>query len=161
MYRLQSALNKIPGHITKTTDLITSAESDIEKASKVPKQKADALSAELGSKYIQTCLPLIGLFAASGILGLVKSFEPAFRSVNQVYQDLANALLEKNKKMTTVTMIIGAILGLGGMAVFFIMNIGGSIAANLGVPGVVLVLYAITALLLTTVGKQLRSFLQK
>jgi len=161
LLRLQEALNKIPAHIKKTNDLITTAESDIREAGKVPQQKADALKTELGGKYIQVCLPLIGLFASGGILGRIKTFEPAFRSTNQIYQQLANALLEKNKKMTTIAMIIGAILGLGGMGVFFGLNLGNSVAVNVGVPGTVLVLYGITVLVLNTVGKRLRSFLQK
>jgi hypothetical protein len=56
-------------------------------------------------------------------------------------------------------MIIGAILGLGGIAAFFALNLGHSVVVNAVVPGVILVLYAITILLLTLVGKRLRSFL--
>jgi len=158
LVQLQAALDKIPAHIKKTTDLIASAESDIQEAGKVPEQNADALNAELDKKYILACFPVFGWISAIGILGRVKTFEPAFRSTNQIYQDLANALLVKNRKMTIIVMIIGAILGFGGMAVFFGLNLGNSVAVNVGVPGSVLVLYVITILLLTVVGKRLRSF---
>ena len=160
LLQLQAALDNIPGHIKKTTDLISTAESDINEAGKVPKENADVLNVELGKKYIISCLPIYGLISAIGILGRVKAFEPAFRSTNQIYQDLLNALLVKNKKMTTVVMIVGAILGLGGIAAFFVLNIGNSVAANLGVPGTVLMLYVITVLILTMVGKRLSSFLR-
>jgi len=49
--RLQSALDKIPRYIEELTEQIASAESDINNANEVPKQNADALSAELGTKY--------------------------------------------------------------------------------------------------------------
>jgi len=61
--------------------------------------------------------------------------------------------------MTTVVMVIGAILGFGGMVAFFVLNLGHSVAVNVGVPGAVLVFYIITILGLTSVGKRLRSFL--
>jgi hypothetical protein len=157
--QLQEALDKISAHINKTTDLIASAESDINEAGKVPKQNADALTTELGKKYICACFPVFGWIFAIGILGRLKAFEPAFRSTNQIYQELANALLAKNSKMTKVVMIIGAILGFGGMAAFFALNLGNGVAANVGVPGAVLVFYCFTLLLLITAGKRLRSFL--
>jgi hypothetical protein len=61
--------------------------------------------------------------------------------------------------MMTAVMIIGAILGLGGMVAFFVLNLGNSIAVNAGVPGALLLLYIITILGLTVAGKRLRSFL--
>jgi hypothetical protein len=88
----------------------------------------------------------------------VKAFEPAFRSTNPIYRELGNTLLAKNSKMTTAVMIIGAILGLGGMAAFFVLNLGNSVAVNAIVPGIVLALYGIAVLVLNTVGKKLRSF---
>jgi len=161
LLRLQIALDKIPAHIKKTNDLIASAKSDIQEAGKVPQQNADTLSTELGKKYITACLPLFGCIAAIGILGRVKAFEPAFRSTNQIYQNLANAILVKNSKMTKVVMIIGAILGIGGIVTFFVLNLGNSVAVNAGVPGAVLLLYAIAVLILFLIGKRLSFFLQK
>jgi len=152
-------VGKVPEHTKKTTDLIAAAESDIQKANEVPKKNADALNAELSKKYIQSCIPLFGCISAFGILKRVKTFESAFRSTNQIYRDLGSTLVAKNKKMTTVVMIIGAILGLGGMAAFFVLNLGSSAAVNAGVPGVILLFYIITCLGLTSVGKRLRSFL--
>ena len=157
--RLQVALDKVPEHIKKTTDLIAVAESDIIKANEVPKQNADALNVEIGKKYILSCFPVFGCIPAFGILGKVKAFESAFRSTNQIYRDLGNTLLVKNKKMIIATMIIGAILGIGGMAAFFVLNLGKSIVMNAGVPGAILLFYIITILGLTAVGKRLHSFL--
>jgi hypothetical protein len=159
LVRLKTTLGKVPEHIKKKTDLIAAAESDIRNANEVPKQNADALNAEIGKKYISACFPVFGWISTIGILGRVKTFESAFRSTNQIYRDLGNTLLVKNKKMTTVVMIIGAILGLGGMVAFFVLNLGNSIAVNAGVPGAVLLFYLITILGLTLVGKRLRSFL--
>jgi len=159
LVRLQVALDKVPGHVKKMTDLIGGAESDVQGASEVPKQNAEALNAELGSKYILSCFPIVGLSGAVKIHSRVKEYEPAFRSTNQIYKELGNTLLAKNKKMTTVVMIIGAILGLGGIAAFFIFKLGSSIAVNICVPGILLVFYAITVLLMSLAGKKLRSFL--
>ena len=161
LLKLQAAIDKIPAHIKKMEELIASANSDIQEAGKVPQQNADALSAELGKKYITACFPLFGWISAIGILGRVKAFKSAFCSTNQIYQNLANALLEKNSKMTKVVMIIGAILGIGGTVAFFVLNLGNSIAVNAGVPGAVLLFYAIAVLILVAVGKRLRAFLQK
>jgi len=159
LLKLQSRLDKIPGHIKKMTDLIEAAESDIREVGKVPQQNADALNAELKTKYILACFPVIGVRPAAGILGRVKAFEPAFRSTNQIYRDLGSALLVKNSKMTIVVMVIGALLGLGGMAAFFVLKLSHSVVVNVGVPGALLVLYAITVLYMISVGKRLRSFL--
>ena len=157
--RLQAALDKIPGHINVLTGHITKAESDIVKVNEVPKENAEALNSELGKKYIFACFPVFGFIYAFGILGRIKTFESAFRSTNQVYRELGSTLLAKNKTMITVVMIIGAILGLGGIATFFILNLGKDIAVNVGVPGAILLFYIITVLGLTAVGKRLHSFL--
>ncbi|MDR2730775.1 MAG: hypothetical protein LBB81_07755 [Treponema sp.] len=159
LVRLQAALGKVPEHIKKTNDLIAVAESDIRKANEVPKQNTDALNAEIGKKYISACFPVFGCISAFGIFGRLKAFESAFRSTNQIYRDLGNTLLVKNRKMTIIVMVLGAILGLGGMAAFFVLNLGHSVAVNVGIPGTVLVFYLITILGLKLVGKRLRSFL--
>ncbi|MCL2399795.1 MAG: hypothetical protein FWC91_08655 [Defluviitaleaceae bacterium] len=161
LIKLQAAIDKIPAHIKTMEELIVTANSDIQEAGKVPQQNADALSAELGKKYITACFPLFGWISAIGIFGRVKAFKSAFCSTNQIYQNLANALLVKNSKMTKVVMIIGAILGIGGTVTFFVLNLGNSVAVNAGVPGAVLLFYVIAVLILLVVGKRLRSFLQK
>jgi uncharacterized protein YdbL (DUF1318 family) len=137
LVRLQVALGKVPEHIKKTTNLIAVAESDIRKANEVPRQNAAALNAEISEKYIRACFPVFGCISAFGILGRVKAFESAFRSTNQIYRDLGSFLLAKNSKMTAVVMVIGAILGFGGMAAFFVLNLGHSLAVNVGIPGAV------------------------
>jgi uncharacterized protein YukE len=158
LVRLQVALGKVPEHIKKTTDLIAVAESDIRRANEVPKHNAAALNAEIGEKYIRVCFPVFGCISAFGILGRMRAFESAFRSTNQIYRDLGSTLLAKNSKMTIVVLVLGVILGLGGMAAFFVLNLGHSVAVNVGIPGAVLVFYLITLLGLTLVGKRLRSF---
>jgi predicted nucleic acid-binding Zn-ribbon protein len=159
LIRLRVALDKVPDYVKKLTEQISKAYSDIQNANEVPKENADALNVELSKKYIHACFPVIGFISAFGILGRVKAFESAFRSTNQVYRDLGNTLLEKNKKMITVIMIIGAILGFGGMVAFFVLNLGNGIAVNVGVPGAILLFYISTILGLTAVGKRLRFFL--
>jgi len=163
--RLQVVLDKIPPHIKNLTDKITEAKADIRKANETLKEAEEAhkenaykLDANLRDDYIYTCVPVLGFMNAFTILERVKEFEFAFRK-NQVYRDLGNALLEKNKKMITVIMIIGAILGFGGMAAFFVLNLSDSIAVNAGIPGAILLLYIITILGLTAVEKRLRSYL--
>jgi len=153
--RLQATLNKIPHYISELTEQVTNAESDIQKANEVPKRNADALNVELNSKYNFAWFPILGLFSVIGIQSRVKTFEPAFRSTNQIYKDLGNVLLEKNMKTSKIIMIIGAILGFGGIAVFLGLNLG------IALPVILLALYGIAFLVLKSVEKQLRSFLQK
>jgi len=151
--RLQTTLDKIPGHIRELTEKVKNAESDIQKANEVPKRNADALSAELGTKYTMACIPVIGLFFAIGIHNKVKTFAPAFRGGNPIYKTLGNALIEKNKKMNIIAMIIGAILGFGSLILFAVS--GGPVAVSV----IVLACCAITVLMLFLTGKKLQDFL--
>ena len=151
--RLQVAMDKIPSHIKGLTEKISWAESDIQKANAVPKKNADALESEMGGKYGAVCVPIIGFFVALDINGKIKTFESAFRSSNQIYKDLGNSLLEKNKKMSIVALIIGAILGLGSLAFFAVS--GGSVVLSI----IILAVCAITFLILFLAGKNLKSYL--
>jgi len=153
--RLQSAFDKIPRYIKELMEQIASAEADINHANEVPQRNADALSAELGTKYGVACVPIIGCIAAIGIHGRVKTFEPAFLSTNQIYKDLGDTLLEKNKKMSIVTFIINLILVLGSL-VFFAVS-GNPV--TLYVSGIVLATSAITMVMLLMTGKKLESYL--
>jgi len=149
LVRLKGALDKIPEHIKKTTDLIAAAETDIRRANEVPKRNAEDLSTEIGTKYIISCIPVFGCISAFGILGKVKAFESAFRSTNQIYRDLGNSLLAKNSKMTIVVLVLGIVLGLVG---FFVLDLG------VGISGAILAFYLITVLAMILTGKRLRSF---
>jgi hypothetical protein len=115
LIRLQTALDKIPSHIKKLSEQITAAEADMKKANEVPKQNADALSKNLNGRYIRACFPVFGFISAFGINKQVKTFEPAFRSTNQIYKELGNVLQKRNKTITIVTMILGGILGIGAL----------------------------------------------
>ena len=157
--RLQSALDKIPRYTKELTEQITSAESDINNANEVPQRNADALSAELGTKYGVACVPIIGFFAAIAIHGRVKTFEPAFRSTNQIYQDLGNTLLEKNKKMNIIALIINLILGLGSLAFFAMSGRPVNPASLVVIPGIVFATSAMTFVMLLMTGKKLESYL--
>ena len=151
--RLQSTLDKIPGHIRELSEYISSAESDIQKANEVPKRNADALRNELNGKYNAFCVPIIGFFTAFGISGRIKTFEAAFSGSNQIYKDLGNELLEKNKKMNIVSMIINLILGLGSL-IFFLVS-GGTVVIS----GIVLGCWFISMLVVLSAGKKLESYL--
>jgi len=153
--RLQSALDEIPRYIKELTEQITNAEADINNANEVPQKNADALSAELGTKYGVACVPIIGFFAAISIHGRVKTFEPAFRGANQIYKNLGNALIEKNKSMFFVALIINLILGLGlGSCIFFFDESGGPIVISV----IVLATYIITLVMLLMTGEKLKSY---
>jgi hypothetical protein len=159
LVRLQAERDKIDGHVKGLSGLIATAEQDIQKAGEVPQRNADGLRAELDTKYILSCIPGVGFLFALGILGRVKAFEPALRSSNQIYRDLGADLLVKNGKMTTVVMVLGGLLGLGGMAAFFVLKVGPDATVNAGVPGATLALYLITLALLAAVGKRLSAYM--
>jgi len=165
LVRLQAAVDKIPGHVKKLTEQITSAELDIQRANEVPKQNAGVLRSMLSKKYIFSCVPVLGFISAFGIYKQVKAFEPAFRGTNQIFKDLGGVLLKKNKKMTIVVMILGAIFSFGGLIASFDLS-GGPVdvpiaffGLSLAPVGVVLVTYIITVLVLFLAGKKLQSFL--
>jgi predicted nucleic acid-binding Zn-ribbon protein len=164
LVRLQVTLGKIPPHIKDLTEKITGAETDIRKANETLKEnirKADELfkqtvqdlRAEFGSKYGAVCIPLIGMFFSIDIHGKVKTFEAEFRGGNQLYKNLGNELIEKNKTMSIVAMIINLILGLGSL-IFFLVK-GGPVVIS----AIVLATYIITFLMLLMTGKKLKSYL--
>jgi hypothetical protein len=155
--RLQSAVDKVPGHIREWKGFITGLESDIQKANEVPKKNADALKAEMGGRYARACFPVFGWISAIGINGKINAFKSAFCSTNQIYKDLGNDLLTKNKKMLVAVLIWCAIFCFGGAAALFVLN-PGNMAVNIGLPGAVLFLYLIDVLVLSSVGKKLRAF---
>lgn len=156
--RLQAERQKIEAHVRRLSELIVKCEGDIGRAGEVPRQNAEALRRELGTKYVLSCFPGIGFFFALTILARVKTFEPAFRSANPIYRGLATALLAKTGTMTRVVLVLGVLLGLGGMAAFFALGVGPAPGVNAGVPGAVLGFYLITAAVLAAAGKRLRAY---
>ena len=157
--RLQSTLDKIPRYIKELTEQITSAESDINHANEVPQRNADALSAELGTKYGVACVPIIGFIAAISIHGRVKTFESAFRGNTQIYTDLGDTLLEKNKKMNIVALIINLIFGLGSLAFFAMSGRPVTTGSFVVISVILLATSAMTFVMLIMTGEKLKSYL--
>lgn len=159
LLRLQAEREKIDGSITGRSDLIGRAQEDLQSAAEVPQQNANMLRAELRTKYLLACIPGIGSLFALGILGRLKTFEPAFRSTDQIYRNLGSDLLVKNRRMTIVLMVLGGLFGVGGAALFFALKLGPDASVNAGVPISILGLYFVAAALLASAGKRLRSYM--
>lgn len=159
LLQLHDARGKIDGHKNKLLKLIKKLEEDLKKTGDVPQQNADALVAEMNKKYLLSCLPFIGFLFGIGIMGKIKSFEPAFKSTNQIYRSLGTKLLEKNGKMIKAIFIVGIILGLGGMGAFFVFNSGSDLLINAGVPGALIITYGLTAVIFSVAGKKLVSYM--
>jgi hypothetical protein len=173
--RLKTELDKVNGYVKRLSGLISNAKADIAKAGKVPQENADAMRTEMTTKYALTCIPVIGFIFAILLLGRLKAFEPGFRSKTKIYRDLGAEILAKNGKMTTVVMVLGGLLGLGGTVAFFALRLGpisyvtilGATLASyitgpisyVAIPGAILASYVITIALLVTAGKRLRDYL--
>ena len=163
--RLQDTLDKIVPHTKDLTAKITGAETDIRKANETLKenirkaeeafkQRVSDLRAEVGSKYGVACIPVIGMFSAIGIRSKIKAFESEFRGGNQLYKDLGNELIGKNRTMSMVAMIINLLLGIGSL-IYFLVS-GGPVVVS----AIVLVAYFITLLMLKLTGRQLEDYME-
>lgn len=120
--------------------------------------------------YVLSSLPVLGFGFAIAINNKIKKFAPAFRSSLEIYYKLGTATVAKNETMRTVILIVGAVLRFGGMVVLFGAGFGAKIAThlkissivvNLGLPGIVLVGYIISWVILFNAGKTLQSYIVK
>lgn len=168
LLRLQAQRNQVDGHVKKLNGMIKDAETDIQKSGEVPRKNAEAFRSGVSTQYILSLFPVIGFAFAMGILGRIKKFAQGFMSTNEIYRKLGTETIAKNKTMQMVNLILGVVLGLGGIGLFFGTSIGADIAAsmsvspmavNIGIPGVVLVLYLITWAILGSAGKTLQSYI--
>lgn len=157
--RLQSQREQVDGHIKKLSGMIKDREADIQKAEQVPRKNADAFQSAASTFYILDQFPVLGLAFALAILGRIKKFAPGFMSTNEIYRKLGTEIVAKNKTMQTVSLILAGVLGLGGMIVFLALKITPAVAANVGIPGAVLVFYLITWAILGSAGKKLQSYM--
>lgn len=170
LLRLQAERDRSAHYVNQLSTQITDIELDVKNAGEVPKKNAEDFRSSTSLLYVLSCLPVLGFAFAIGIQGKIKKFAPAFRSRLEIYHKLGTEILAKNKTMQTVVLIFGAVLGLSGMGIFFGTELGSkiatsmnvsSIAVNLGFPGVVLVLYLITWLILSSAGKKLQAYIGK
>ena len=167
--RLQAERDKVTGYVSKRSNQIKSTETHIEKAKQVPKKNADGFKTSVSWLYLLSCFPVLGFVFPLIIYSKIKKFALAFKSPFEIYQELANEILAKNKIMQKVALALGAMLGLGGMGIFFGTGIGTEMATSMGIssiiavdvgfPGVVLVFYLITWIILSIAGKTLQSYI--
>ena len=167
---LQTQRDRVAGYVSELSTQIKDVEASVEEAAEVPKRNADGFKSSASWFYAMSCFPVLGFVFAISIRSKIKQFAPAFRSPLEIYHKLGTAILAKNKTMQTVILIFGAVLGFGGMGLLFgtglsskiamSMNIS-SIAVNLGLPGIVLVLYLVTWVILSSAGKTLQSYIGK
>lgn len=168
LLRLQNQRDSVAGYISELSAQIKDIEAHVISAAEVPKKNSDAFRSSTSLLYTLSYFPILGFAFAIGILNQVKKFAPAFRSSLEIYQELAAQTLAKNETMSKVILILAAILGLGGIGIFFGTGIGVPIAAstavspivvNIGLPGGVMILYLITWLVLSKVDKTLQSYI--
>ena len=157
LLRLQVERDKIGQHINNRTRTIAGAQQDIVNAGEVPQRNADAFRSAISTKYVLSCFPGIGFLFAVSASGKVKEFEAGFRSTNQIYKDLGAWTLQKNAGMTKIGLILGGVIGIITLALFFGLKVSQDVAVDAGVPGALIVLSLITAAVLAGAGKRLRS----
>lgn len=169
LMKLETLRGHAPGAVATAQGLKKRLEDDLVQIREVPKQNADKFSAEVGTKYLLSLLPGIGVFLAGGVLGRVNAFKAGFTSSNDIYRDLAQRTIAKNGKFVIANVVVGVGLGLIALisavvaAVGAAGTAGGSTAAAGGGAGVVLAglgagAYLLTALILFMAGRKLSAF---
>ncbi len=167
LLRLQNQRDRVAEYVSELSAQIKDVEAHVISAAEVPKKNADAFRSSTSLLYILSCFPILGFAFAIGILNKVKKFAPAFRSSLEIYQKLGSQILAKNETMSKVILILAAVLGFGGIGIFFGTGVGVPIAANIavspiavniGLPGGVMILYLITWIVLSKVGKTIQFY---
>lgn len=157
--RLQQEREKISEHISNMDALIEELQQTITKVEAIPKERSAELKADYTRKSILSCLPFIGFIFGFSIFQKFKSFESAFKSTNETYRDTGISLISRNKTMTIVNLIVGAVLSVGVAVAFFVLETSFSASIKLGLPGAMLLLYLASSGLLFLAGKKLASYL--
>ena len=167
--RLQAERDRVIGYVNELSTQIKEIEAHVENAKEVPKRNSDEFRSSVSSLYFLSCFPVFGFAFAMAIYSKIKKFAPAFKSPLEIYHKLRTEILAKNKTMQKVVLALGAVLGFVGMGILFITQIGTEIAMstgissiiaiNVGFPGVVLVFYLITWIILSIAGKTLQSYI--
>jgi hypothetical protein len=158
LLRLKAELDKVDSHLRSISGLISGAEADINQIGEVPREQAESFRAKAFTTYTLACIPWIGIGFALSLLSKIKSFEAAFRSSNEIYRQLGSDIIQKNATMKKVSLILGGILGLGGIILFFVLGISDSIAVKIAVPGTALALYLGTTAVFGSVEKQIKEY---
>ena len=159
LLRFHASRDKVPAHIKQVQGMMQNVRQEIGEADEVPQRNADSLRSSISTAYMVSCLPWIGIFAAAGVPGKIKKFEPAFGSSVPVYRELGEALLKKNSVMMKVALVLAVLLGLGGIGLFFALGLTPKPEINAGVPGAAFLMYATSAALFASAGKRLASAL--
>jgi methyl-accepting chemotaxis protein len=158
LVRLKAELDKVDSHLRGVSGLIAKAEEDINQIGEVPREQAESFRARAFTSYTLACLPWIGIAFALSLLSRVKSFEAALKSTNEIYRQLGSDIIQKNSSMKKTVLILGLVLGLGGIILFFALGLSESVAVNIAVPGTVLALYMGTTVIFGSVEKQIKEY---
>jgi len=154
LMKLASLRGQAPGAVANAVALKKGLEDDLVKIREVPKENAERFTAEVGTKYLLSFLPVIGMFLAGSVLMRIDSFKAGFSSSNDIYRDLATKTAAKNRTMMIAHGVVGAGLGLVALVMAIIARGGsGVIVAGLGAGA-----YLLTALVLFIAGGRLGSY---
>lgn len=157
LLRLEREREKVAPFVEQLTTKISGAEADIKKAGEVPQQNANSLEQQLGTQYLLSCIPVIGVVSGVVVSSRVSLYQPAFRSPNPIYRDLGTRLVMKNAGAAKRVIVLAPVIGVVAVAgVYFAAH---AMAAALIAGAVTAASYLITGALLSSAGKNLRSFL--
>lgn len=158
--RFQQRRDKVQGDIVRLRGMIASTGADVASANEVPRNNAAALTKKLSTAFAVSWLPFVGIVTAAGVPKAIKTFEPAFRSSVDVYQELGDRVLKRTAAMTRVMIILAAVFGVGGAVLLFALSPALSLGVKAGVPGAALALYGGSGALFSSAGKRLASYLK-
>jgi hypothetical protein len=158
LLRLKAQLDMVETHLGKVSGLIAGAEADIRQIGEVPREQAESFRTKAFTSYTLCCLPWVGIGFALSLLSRIKSFEAAFKSTNEIYRQLGRDILEKNATMKTVSLILAGAVGLGGIALLFVLGISDSLAVKIVAPGAASALYLGTMAVFGSVERQINEY---
>jgi len=154
LMKLPGLRGQAPSSIATSMALKKRLENDLVQIREVPKQNAEAFTADVGTKYMLSFVPVIGLVFAYLVMARINAFKAGFRSSNDIYRGLAARTAPKNRTMMIAHLAAGAVLGLVALVLQFVQGGGtGVILAGVGAGA-----YLLTALLLFMAGKRLDEY---
>jgi hypothetical protein len=154
LMKLAGLREQAPAAVANAATLKKRLEEDLVQILEVPNQNAKDFRADVGNKHMLSFIPVIGVILAGLVLKRIDGFQAGFRSSNEIYRELAESTSAKNRTIMTAHLVVGAVLGLAALVMFFVMPDGPYVLIG-GVGGAA---YLLTALLFFVAGRHLEQY---
>ena len=102
LLRLQNQRERVDGHLSISSGSTQELRQHISRADEVPKRNAAQFRSSTSTLYALSWCPVFGFIPALMLNKKIESFAAAFRSNNQVYQELGSEIIAKNEKLRRI-----------------------------------------------------------